>query len=119
MPSTSGVSCPECGKDYASCCGVKKHLLSAHQLMFVDFSNDTRQPTPDELENAMVMLRRHQRHEQRPSVPLRVRIPTRPRSVTGPLGRATRAGSGSPADIQAITPPMPIISPANDGSVAQ
>ena len=79
MMNTSRVSCPECMKDYASRRGLKKHLLSAHQLMFVDFTNESRQPTSDELEGAMTMLCHHQRHDQRClSVPLCVKIPVRP-----------------------------------------
>ena len=62
--NTSRIAYPECVKDYATRRGLKKHLLSANQLVFVDFSNETRQPTPAEFESVMLMLRRHQSHNK-------------------------------------------------------
>ena len=50
------VKCPKCEIDYANRRGVKKHLLDAHQLVFVAFSIEIHALSSSELAEAMDKL---------------------------------------------------------------
>ena len=121
--NTSRIKCPECLKDYATRRGLKKHLLSAHQLMFVGYSNETRRPAPTELESVMQKLHHHQYHDKRrpqPGTSLHMKITMRPRAVTGPPGSVSRLVIADTEEVRdTSSPPMPMLQPVNNLSAAQ
>ena len=119
--NTSRVKCPECEKDYANRRGVKKHLLGVHQLVFVEYLNETRRPTIAELESLMQKLCRHQYHDKRrPETSLRVKITEHPRAVTGSSGSVSRLVIADTEEVRETdSPPMPMLQPVNNLSTSQ
>ena len=53
----SRITCPNCIKDFMTRRGLQKHLLSVHQQVFIEFSDQTRSLTKVELEVTMQKLR--------------------------------------------------------------
>ena len=92
------VVCPSCGKQDTTRCGLKKHLLKEHQLVFKENSDRTRSLTAAELQDAILKRWKGQQHMERNVAP----VPSQfvPRNRT-----ASAAQSVPPASYRVATSP--------------
>ena len=66
MPNRAlSVICPSCDRTYVTRCGLKKHLLKEHRLAFIANSDQTRNVTDDEFQDAMLKHQKGQQHPER------------------------------------------------------
>ena len=64
------VTCPSCDKEYTTRCGLKKHLLKEHRLVFIENSDLTKKLTDAEYQDAMSRRWKGQQHRERAVVPV-------------------------------------------------
>ena len=119
------VVCPECNKQYQTRCGLKKHLLKEHQLVFEENSDKTRSPTATELQNAILKRWKGQQHPERNVIPV-LAAPSQsvPRKRTASAALSVppasyRVAADPPAPVRNVSPPMPTLDTVNNLSSAQ
>ena len=119
------IMCPSCNKGYTTKCGLKKHLLGEHQLVFLENSNQTRSLSAAELQNAMSKRWRGQHYYERNVMPAPSNHPRLiPKiKILKPVGEtrvALRFVPALPVGVRdSHTPPMPSLFSVNNLSTAQ
>ena len=120
------VICPSCNRQYTTRCGLKKHLLKEHHLVFVENSDRTRSLTDTEYQDAILKRWKGQQHTERclisvPSVPSQSMTRKRTVSCTQSVPPSSyRVATTPPTRVRNThTPPRPVLDPVNNLSSAK